>query len=297
VTKLPVPPSTCVARVCADATTAQRIADVLTEHLDPLEAAVGTFQAGHDQWTVEVSFRASANCNVLRDLVAQAGGKAAARALTFETLTARDWVKSSFASLRPVEAGRFVVHGQHDRRSLAGSRIAIEIEAALAFGTGHHGTTRGCLLALDRLLKARRPRRVLDLGTGTGVLAIAAAKRAGARVLAGDLDPVALRIARANARLNAVGPRVEAIRAAGVTNRRFIQRATFDLVFANILLAPLRHLARPLRSLLAPHARVVLSGLLPSQVNATLAAYAAQGLRLERRIALDGWMTLVLRRP
>jgi ribosomal protein L11 methyltransferase len=172
--------------------------------------------------------------------------------------------------------------------------LCIEIEAALAFGTGHHGTTRGCLLALDRILKTRRPRRVLDLGTGTGVLAIAAAKALPVRVLASDIDPLAVRTARANARSNAVSHRVEVLRAAGVTARRFAMLAPFDLVSANILLKPLQRLARPLSRLLA---RVILSGLLPSQANAALAAYATQGLRLERRMMLDGWVTLALMRP
>jgi ribosomal protein L11 methyltransferase len=138
---------------------------------------------------------------------------------------------------------------------------------------------------------------VLDLGTGTGVLAIAAAKAVHARVLASDIDAVAVSTARANANSNAVGHAVELLCAAGINSRRFTLCAPFDLVFANILLGPLLRLARPLSMLLAPNACVILSGLLPSQANAALSAYAAQGLRLERRITLEGWATLVLRRP
>jgi ribosomal protein L11 methyltransferase len=287
---------TVVARVCADATTARRIADCLAERFDPAETAVGTFEGPGTSWTVEASFRSAPDETAIGELVARAAGKSAARTLTLETLTDRDWVRSSLAGLRPVEAGRFVVHGWHDRHRVACNRLRIEIEAALAFGTGHHGTTRGCLLGLDRLLKTCRPRRVLDLGTGTGVLAIAAAKALHARVLASDIDPLAVSTAHANARSNAVRHRVEVIRAAGVTARRFAVLAPFDLVFANILLKPVQRLARPLSTLLAPNARVILSGLLPSQANAARAAYAAQGLRPERRITLDGWVTLVLRR-
>ena len=289
--------STVVARLCADAPVAQRIADFLTELLDPNQTAVGIFEGPQDDWTVEISFGVVPDRDAVRELVARAAGKAAARTLTFETLADRDWVRSSLAGVRPVEAGKFVVHGSHDRHRVAHNRLRIEIEAALAFGTGHHGTTRGCLLALDRLLKTRRPRRVLDLGTGTGVLAIAAAKALHARVLASDIDPLAVSTARANARANAVGHRVEVLRATDVKARRFALLAPFDLVFANILLKPLQRLARPLSRLLAPNARVILSGLLPSQANAALAAYAAQGLRLERRLTLDGWVTLVLIRP
>jgi ribosomal protein L11 methyltransferase len=286
-----------VARLCADAPVAQRIADFLTELLDPNQTAVGTFEGPRDNWTVEISFGVIPDQDTVRELVARAGGSAAARTLIFETLADRDWVGASLAGLRPVEAGRFVVHGSHDRHRVAPSRVAIEIEAARAFGTGHHGTTRGCLLALDRILKAHRPRRVLDLGTGTGLLAIAAVKALHARVLASDIDLVAVRVAQANARSNAVGHRIEVFRATGVDARRFGRCAPFDLVFANILLKPLQRLARPLSMLLAPNARVILSGLLPSQANAALAAYAAQGLRLERRLTLDGWVTLVLIRP
>jgi ribosomal protein L11 methyltransferase len=178
--------------------------------------------------------------------------------------------------------------------------IGIEIEAALAFGTGHHGTTRGCLLALDRLAKqratTRAPIRILDIGTGTGVLAIAAAKALRCHVTASDIDARAVAVARENARLNRVAPFVTFIHAAGVGDRRLRSAAPFDLVFANILLPPLRRLAAPMARLLAPGAQVVLSGLLPAQANAALAAYRAQGLALARRIDLDGWTTLVLRR-
>jgi ribosomal protein L11 methyltransferase len=156
------------------------------------------------------------------------------------------------ADLKPVTAGRFTVHGAHDRPHVTANRISIEIEAALAFGTGHHGTTRGCLLALDRIVKRASPRRVLDVGTGTGVLAIAAAKALRVPVLASDIDPEAVRIAHENARLNGIAPLVQCLHAAGLAAPPFRTRAPFDLVFANILLAPLKRLAGPMRPLLAP---------------------------------------------
>jgi ribosomal protein L11 methyltransferase len=220
-------------------------------------------------------------------------------ALTFDTVETKDWVAASLADLKPVIAGRFTVHGAHDRARVAANRIGIEIEAALAFGTGHHGTTRGCLLALDRILKqhGRRRLRVLDIGTGTGVLAIAAARALRAPVLASDIDAEAVHIARENARLNGCAALVQCLHAAGLASARFRARATFDVVFANILLGPLTRLARPMRRALAPGARVVLSGLLAAQENAALAAYRPHGLRLVRRIPLGEWVTLVLHRP
>jgi ribosomal protein L11 methyltransferase len=195
-----------------------------------------------------------------------------------------------------VRAGRFVVHGAHDRAGLRANDIGIEIEAALAFGTGHHGTTCGCLLALDDLMKRRRAPNVLDIGTGTGVLAIAAAQLLRKRVAAGDIDPVAVRAARENARLNRAASFITFVRAAGVRAQVIRERGPYGLIFANILMGPLTRLAVPIRSLAAPGAHVVLSGLLPSHANAVVSIYSAQGLVLERRTVLEGWVTLVMRR-
>jgi ribosomal protein L11 methyltransferase len=228
--------------------------------------------------------------------VAALAGQPAADALAFETVAARDWVAASLAGLSPVTAGRFIVHGAHDRARVPPNRIGIEIEAALAFGTGHHGTTRGCLMALDALAKRRRGLRILDVGTGSGVLAIAAAKLLRAPIVASDIDPRAVEAARGNARTNRVAPLITTLRAAGTQARAIATRGPYDLIFANILLGPLLHLAVPLVRLSAPGARMVLSGLLPVQANAVLAVARGQAFALERRIVLDGWVTLVLRR-
>jgi ribosomal protein L11 methyltransferase len=226
-----------------------------------------------------------------------AQGGAAAHALTIEPVAAADWVAQSLSGLKPVRAGRFLVHGAHDRARVRVNDIGIEIEAALAFGTGHHGTTRGCLLALDELAKRRRFRKVLDIGTGSGVLVIAAARALHGRIVASDIDRVAVDAAKSNVRLNRAAPAITLLRAVGTRARTITSNAPYDLIFANILLAPLLRLAVPLRRLAAPGARVVLSGLLPAHANAALSAYRAQGLVLEKRIPLDGWMTLVLRIP
>ncbi|KQY99989.1 ribosomal protein L11 methyltransferase [Pseudolabrys sp. Root1462] len=294
---LPASDSTTVARlVCADKTAARRIADLLDEMLDGDEVACASFEADDGSWQVALHFADLPDQAELRRLVASAAGEDAAAALIIETVETRDWVAESLAGLTPVRAGRFVVHGSHDRQRLKNNDLNIEIEAALAFGTGHHGTTRGCLMALDMLAKKKRRFHVLDIGTGSGVLAIAAAKIFHTRPLASDIDPVAVAAARDNARLNRVGPLVSLAHAPGTRDPRILRGAPYDLIFANILLGPLTRLAAPIARLVAPGGRVVLSGLLPSHANAARSIYAAQGLHLERRRDLEGWTTLILRR-
>ena len=288
--------TTAAARLVCDEPTARRLASYLAETLDAEDCVCAAFEGADGRWQVAVHFRQPPDEAALRALVAVAAGEEAAAALTIEPVDDADWVAQSLAGLKPVRAGRFVVHGAHDRLSLKPNDITIEIEAALAFGTGHHGTTRGCLLALDDLARRRHPRRILDIGTGSGVLAIAAANRLRRRVVASDIDRVAVEAARGNAQLNGVPTSISFIRAAGTRARAIAAGAPYDLIFANILLGPLIRLAVPIRAVAARHARIVLSGLLPSHANAALAAYRAQGLMLERRFPIDGWVTLVLRR-
>jgi ribosomal protein L11 methyltransferase len=288
---------TNVARLRGDERTARRVADLFAECFGPDETASAVYEADGG-WAVALYSARPFDRDALREIVASAAGELAARALTFETIAEKDWIAASLAGLKPVTAGRFVVHGRHDRARVAFNRIAIEIEAALAFGTGHHGTTRGCLLALDRLLKTRRPRRILDLGTGSGVLAIAAARTCRRKALASDIDRHAVAAARQNASANRVAGFVDVIQAHGVRGRRFRTGAPYDILFANILLQPLKRLAAPLARLVAPHGRIVLSGLLRSQASAALAVYRMQGFALEHRFFVEGWATLLLaRRP
>ena len=217
-------------------------------------------------------------------------------AFTEEVLPDEDWVARSLEGLRAVAAGGFVVHGTHEREAARKARSPIRIDAGQAFGTGHHETTAGCLVAIDHVLRSSRPRSALDLGTGSGVLAIGIARRAKIEVLATDIDPVAVRIARRNARLNGASTLVRCATAAGLDHPVIAAGAPFDLVVANILARPLVDLAPTLHRAVAARGRLILSGLLSRQARAVLAAYRAQGLVPERRIEREGWATLVLRR-
>lgn len=276
---------------------ARALAARLGEALDMDVISVSLFEVEGAMWRVAVHSAEAHAVAATRALIAGFAGEDAAAALVVEAVPRRDWVAASLAGLSPVRAGRFFVYGAHDRSKVPANAVAVELEAALAFGTGHHGTTRGCLLALDGLLRAHSPRRTLDLGTGTGVLAIAAAKSTRRAVLASDIDRRAVEIARANARANGVGPRVATIQADGPRGRRFIRRGGYDLILANILLEPLRRLCVPLARLTRPGGHVILSGLLHAQANAALAPYRSQGFVLLRRLDLEGWTTLVLARP
>ena len=276
--------------------TARRVVDLLTESFFEGQAAISAFEGAGGRWEITVHFAEAPDQTSIRELVGIAAGGEVAQAITFDTVEAKDWVKATLEELVPVRAGRFIVHGRHDRSKVPPNKLGIEIEAALAFGTGHHGTTRGCLLLLDRVLKAYRPRRVLDLGTGTGVLAISAAKALRIKVLASDIDPLSVLTARDNARLNGTGDLVETIRATGFSAPEFAQRGPFDLVLANILANPLRQMATPMAKHLAPSALVILSGLLPHQAQSVIAAYRARGLVLKRQIQIEGWSSLLLRK-
>jgi ribosomal protein L11 methyltransferase len=287
--------ATHVMRFSASEADAKRASEFLFEQLDPDQAAVSAFE-GAGTWIVEVHFREAPNRERLMTLARDACDGITPD-ISFDRVAVTDWVASSLAGLSPVRVGRFVVHGAHDRGKFSPNTIGIEIEAALAFGTGHHGTTKGCLAAIERAARSRWPRRILDLGTGTGVLAIAAARVVHRRVVAGEIDPWAVLAARINARANRAGGYAHVVRASGTRHPAIRAGGPYDLVLANILLKPLQVLARPLRGLLAPGAAVVLSGLIPSQANAALSAWRTQGLVLRRRGTVDNWVTLTLALP
>ncbi len=216
--------------------------------------------------------------------------------ITREQLPDIDWIAKSLEGLAPVRAGRFIVHGGHDRDKVRFGDLGIEIEAGQAFGTGHHGTTAGCLEMIEQVVRRERPMKALDLGTGSAVLAIAVAKLARIPVLATDIDPVATRVAAENVALNGQTRLVTCITATGFRHAGMAQSAPFDLIIANILARPLMKLAPEMARHLAIGGSVILSGILASQRRAVIAAYVNQGFAHKRTIWRNGWVTIHLTR-
>ncbi|QLF70819.1 50S ribosomal protein L11 methyltransferase [Peteryoungia desertarenae] len=207
-----------------------------------------------------------------------------------------DWIAMSLEGLKPVRAGRFLVHGSHDRDKVQPNDLAIEIDAGQAFGTGHHGTTAGCLEVIDKVVSARNVRNALDLGTGSGVLAIAVRKLVKVPVLATDIDPIAVRVAKENARRNEVVSGIDFRTAPGFHSTAFADHGPFDLIIANILARPLMKMAPQLVAHLAPGGSVILSGILAEQRWKVLSAYNGAGLAHIRTIWRNGWVTIHLMR-
>jgi len=290
-------PSTRTFRATVEAApdTAGRIARALDE-TDALTAlSVSYFDLGNGQYEVSVLYGEMPPENALNALIGQAAAGDAVTPLTIEEMAPADWVTLSQGQRAPVRAGRFVIHGSHDRDSVPPSRFAIEIDASNAFGTAHHASTRGCLLALDELAKRGRPDLVLDLGTGSGVLAIAAARVFDRAVVATDNDPVAVAIAANNARKAGVAQQVHAVVAEGFAHPA-LRRIRPDLILANILARPLSGMAPAMARTLLPGGIAILSGLTAAQSRAIEARYCSHGFALEKRIILDGWATLILGR-
>jgi len=288
-------PVTHEARIEAPAHAAQRLADALEETHNPSPVAVGLFQCGDGRFEVFAHYQEPPPREGLLKLIADAAGGDRLGPLRIEAIPAADWVTLSQGQRGQVEAGRFLVHGSHDRGNVVRRPLTIEIDAGQAFGTGHHASTLGCLVALDDLLKRCRPRNIVDLGTGSGILAIAAAKALKANLMASDQDPVAAATAAANARLNGVASFVSVVAADGFAHARF-RHKRFDLVFANLLERALYELAPALARHVAPGGVAILSGLTQTQARKVEACMRAHGFALAKRILIDGWVTLVVLR-
>lgn len=274
---------------------AEALAEEAEAVLDPEPSGSGVFEIedGAGRWEVGLYFTEAPDEVALALLAAAAG----AQPFAVSELPEVDWVAHVRRELSPVVAGRFFVHGAHDADKVPPDAEPLLIEAAMAFGTGHHGTTKGCLEALDRLAAAGvQPARIADIGCGTGVLAMAAARLWPHVVLAGDMDPVAVDTAAANVIANGLEGRVECVVAAGFRHPLLEGAAPYDLVLANILKQPLIDLAPEMAARIAPGGRAVLSGILVPQADDVAAAYEAQGFTTERRDNLGEWTTLVMRR-
>jgi ribosomal protein L11 methyltransferase len=276
---------------------ARRISNFLERDYGELGVAVSLDEGADGFWSVDAYFEDGAAEAIAARLRDRLGSDAFGALLRVEALPEEDWVGAGLTALKPVAAGRFLLHGSHDLAHLPQGRVRIEIDAGQAFGTGHHPTTRGTLLVLDQLIRTRRFARPLDIGTGSGVLAIAMAKVLKRPVVATDIDPLAVKVARTNARRNGVAASVKLAVAAGVDSSAIRLRAPYDLIAANILAEPLRKLAPQLAPLVTRGGVLVLSGLLPNQRERVVAAYSAQGMRLAAARIFDGWAVLVLRKP
>lgn len=273
---------------------AEALAEYL-EDLDPQPYGVGVFEIedGSERWEVGSYFNEAPDETALA-VLAMAHGAAP---FAVSELPETDWVAHVRRELSPVVAGRFFVYGSHDADAVPENSIPLLIEAAMAFGTGHHGTTLGCLTALDRLERAGlRARNVADIGCGTAVLAMAAARLWPEPVIASDIDPVAVETAMANVVANGLEGRVRCVEAPGFGHPALAGAAPYDLIFANILKGPLLFLAPEMGANTAPQGHVILSGILHAQADEVIAAYAAQGFTLVSRDEHGDWTTLVLKR-
>ncbi|WP_072389605.1 50S ribosomal protein L11 methyltransferase [Hyphomicrobium sp. CS1BSMeth3] len=274
-----------------DVGAARSIAGLIEEAVTHSPLAVSLFEAPGNGWIIDAYYEDAIEAATITGII---GTDAR---VSIEAVPDENWVAVSQAGLPPVAAGRFLVHGSHDRAIGRKHRNAIEIDAGEAFGTAHHATTLGCLLAIDRLTRQRHFGRVLDLGCGSGVLAIAVGRvLPAATITASDFDPEAVRVARENVYKNALGDRINLVAALGLEHPLLRRRVPFDLVVANILAEPLIRLAQRLAKAVPPRGIVVLSGILQSQAAAVLAAYTAAGFARVRADRLNGWVILTLER-
>ncbi len=275
---------------------AEKVAATLERALEDEGVPISAFEADADAvlWTVSLYAPADEPQRFQTTLEAALGEHGLDVPVETETLGDTDWVTLSLQGLAPVRAGRFIVHGSHDSDVPQPHEYGLLIDAGQAFGTGHHGTTSGCLEAIGEILKRRTFRRVLDLGTGSGVLAIGYASAARRKALATDIDPVAVAVARDNCRINHVASLVKCVTATGFRHRQIAASAPYDLIIANILAGPLQSMATSFARHAAPGSVAILSGLLPHQQTRICATFRAHGFAFRQKRIRDGWLTLTL---
>lgn len=269
---------------------AERIYALIEQEFEEDGSPISLVEMDEERQIFEVSLYVETDADTAAARIAGLGLEA-----NREELPDIDWVVHSLEGLKPVRAGRFFVHGSHDRDKRRPHDLAIEIDAGQAFGTGHHGTTAGCLQMIGEVIRREHPRNALDLGTGSAVLAIGIAKLAPIPVLATDIDPVATAVAQENVVKNGVATRVLTATATGFHHPTMRNAAPFDLIVANILARPLMQLAPAMRRHLARGGSLILSGILDSQRDRVLAAYRTQGIFHQRTLHREGWVTLHLK--
>ena len=273
---------------------AERLA-LRLEALDPEPTGIGTFEVEDGSGLFEVAAYFDAAPDAVQ--LAVLGATEGAAEFRISEVPEEDWVAKVRRDLPPVEAGRFFVYGSHDADRVPEGRIALLIEAAMAFGTGHHGTTLGCLRAFDRLVEEGFvPQNAVDIGAGTAVLAMAAAHISPNPVIATDIDPTAVEVSRANVVANNLDGRVACHVAAGFASDTLREAAPFDLVFANILKGPLIALAPDMARSTAPEGVAILSGILQEQADSVAEVYEGQGFTVAERETIGDWTTLCLRK-
>jgi ribosomal protein L11 methyltransferase len=266
------------------------ISDQLGFDLEMQALAVSVFEDGPESMHVQALYATEAEAKAAESALDLTGLEHFITQLPDE-----DWVAKSQAGLPPVQAGPFFVYGEHDKDNIPENiSYPIQIDAGVAFGTGHHGTTKGCLLAFEDYRQANQPRNILDLGTGAGILAIAAAMALNTKVLATDIDPDAVMVTDQNAELNGVRNLITSVTADGFRDAAIAGAAPFDLIFANILAGPLIGLAPEIANAMTVNGTVILSGILDEQADTLITAYENQGLHLQNHGHLAGWSTLTM---
>ena len=275
-----------------------RALDLFQRALEPVVDALSTQEhSGH--WLVRGYVINKPSHSTVSSILEKAASMAGIQIplATIETLGNRNWVQESVRNLPPVHVGRFVVRGSHSDSNKNPTLIELEVDAGAAFGTGHHATTKGCLRALSELSRLRAPVRALDIGCGAGTLAMGIARLWKVKTIASDIDPIAVRVTRANVNRNHLHTLVQCVASNGTTSPMVRQSGPFDLIVANILLCPLVRLAPSIAQNLSPGATVVLSGVLDNQAASIVAMYRKQGLHLKSRFSIDGWTTVIMTRP
>ncbi|MEV4606107.1 50S ribosomal protein L11 methyltransferase [Neorhizobium sp. LMR1-1-1.1] len=280
--------------VTVNEVTAGEVLDLLSDVFGEEDFAIATTEVDEkrDIWEASVYMMADEEDAVRARIADALAEPFPDLSIAREIIPDVDWIAKSLEGLKPVRAGRFIVHGSHDRDKVRENDVAIEIDAGQAFGTGHHGTTAGCLEVIDKVLRARQVRNALDLGTGSGVLAIAVRKVRKIPVLATDIDPVAVRVARENVKRNGIASGIRVETAPGFHSPAFREDGPFDLIIANILARPLMKMAPELGHHLAPGGSVILSGILAAQRWKVIAAYNGAGMRHLSTIWKNGWVTM-----